>query len=180
MNKAFFLNTAFFLLTFFSCILLCAGCAAQRDAGQDAKYTLEELDNLARLEIYLPGESKPAKTIKDKEILYQFNHCSSSCNSDPDSDSEEHQRELEKAASGAAEKYHIVSYKYPVSRFHQKKPEKNMTVTLYEDALNGINIVKTEVAEESIKGADIPGEYLTFYSEIPEEEKAFYQSLAEE
>ena len=55
-----------------------------------------------------------------------------------------------------------------------------MTVTLYEDALNGTNIVKTEVAEESIKGADIPGEYLIFYSEIPEEEKAFYQSLAEE
>ena len=84
------------------------------------------------------------------------------------------------SADEAAEKYHIVSYKYPVSRFHRKKPEKNMTVTLYEDALNGINIVKTEVAEESIKGADIPGEYLTFYSEIPEEEKAFYQSLAEE
>lgn len=42
-----------------------------------------------------------------------------------------------------------------------------------------VNIIKTEVSEQSVKGADIPKEYLTFYSEISEEDE-FYQPPAEE
>lgn len=159
-------------------ILLCTSCAT-RTGTADAGYTAEELDNLAELELYLPGEDTPAKVIRDEKILYQYNHCASSC--DEASDTEERQEELEETVEGAAEKFRIVSYKFPVSRVHKKELIKNMTVTVYEDTLdsqkNAQNIIKTEISEESVKGIPVPAEFLTFYSEISEEEMAFYHSL---
>ena len=178
-KKIIWMKKIYALLFLPALILLpCGGCAVQRDAKpeaeQGAAYTLEELGNLAQLEIYLPGDDEPVKIITDEEILYQYNQCPSLCVSNSEPESEERQEELRKAAASAAEKCLLVAYKYPVSRFHKAELEKSTTITLYED----INIIKTEVSEESIKGADIPAEYLTFYSEIPREELEFYQTLA--
>ncbi|MCI9167464.1 MAG: hypothetical protein HFH01_04635 [Dorea sp.] len=156
------------------CFLLpCGGCSGQRGESPAKKYTADELDNLALLKVYLPDSSEPEKIIRDEEILYQYNHCFPS---DSASYSEERQAEWEKTADSAAEKYHIVSYKYPVSRLHKGELEKNMTITIYEDT----DVIKIEVSEESMKGVPVPVEYLVFYSEGSDEETEFYHSLLDE
>lgn len=153
------------LMIFLLCI--CAGCSAV----QGGKYTSEDLDNLAEIRIYSAEDNELIKTISDEEQLYQYNQCSVF----DDSDTEEHQNELQEGLEGAREQYYLISYKYPVARFGEKELEENTTITLYENT----NIVKMTVAEENIKAFSIPEEFLTFYYELSEEEMDFYHSLVE-
>lgn len=153
------------LLVASACI--CVGCAGQ----SDAKYTREELDNLARIEIYPAGSGEPVKVVEEEELLYRYNQIFFD-----DSDLEEHQKELEESAEELAEEYQFVSYKYPVSHFNNGEPEENMTVIIYKDS----DIVKMTVSQESIKGGYVPEEYLTFYYELSDTDMEFYRSLAED
>lgn len=164
MNKKIYMKIGM-LLMFVLCF--CAGCSA----GQERKYTLEELDNLAEIKIYSAENNELIKSISDEETLYQYNQCLLL----DDSDIEERQDELEKDLEGAKEQYYLISYKYPVARFGEKELEENTTITLYEDT----NIIKMTVAEESIKAFSIPEEFLIFYYELSEEEMNFYHSLVE-
>lgn len=155
------------------CILLVSGLCIFTgcSAGQGEKYTVEDLDNLAEIRIYSAENDELIKTINDEEQLYQYNQHSFF----EDSDMEESQEELEKNLEEAKEQYFLVSYKYPVARFGEKELEENTTITLYENT----NIIKMTVAEEGIKAAAIPEEFLIFYYELSEEEINFYRFLAE-
>ncbi|MCM1090028.1 MAG: hypothetical protein NC413_04240 [Muribaculum sp.] len=147
-------------------LCICAGCSAQ----QERKYTLEDLNNLAEIQIHSAEDNEPIKTISDEEQLYQYIQCSLWSDLDV-----EEQDELKKGLEDVKEQYYLVSYKYPVARFGKKELEKNNTITLYEDT----NIIKMTAAEESIKAFSFPEEFLTFYYEATEEEMNFYRSLVE-
>ena len=164
MNKKRFIKIGMFLVML---LCICAGCSMK----QEEKYTLEELDNLAQIEIYLAENDEQIKVIDDEELIYQYIQCF------PDgSYSEEEQEELEKSLEGIAEEYYLISYKYPVARFGKGELEKNTTITIYENS----NIVKMTVSDESIKAFSIPQEFLTFYYEVSDEDMEFYRSLIEE
>ncbi|MCM1050291.1 MAG: hypothetical protein NC433_17925 [Clostridiales bacterium] len=165
MNKKIYIKIGI-LLVWGLCV--CVGCSA----GQERKYTIEELDNLAEIKIYSAENNELIKTISDKEQLYQYIQCSLWHDLDVE---EERQDELKKGLEGIEEQYYLVSYKYPVARLGDKELEENTTITLYEDT----NIIKMAVAEESIKAFPIPEEFLIFYYEISEEEMQFYRSLVE-
>lgn len=153
-------------------VCICAGCAA----GQEQKYTREELNNLAEIRVYTAEDEELIQTVTDEELLYRYNQCSA-LEEDviEEQITEERQTEIKKALEGAKEQYQLVSYKYPAARFGKKDLEKLMTLTLYENE----NIIKMTVADESIKAFSLPEEFLTFYYEISEEEMQFYRSLAE-
>lgn len=153
------------LLVFGLCI--CAGCSAQ----QGEKYTAEELDNLAEIRIYSAGSDDLIKTVSDEDQLYQYNQYLLL----DDSDVEERQNELKESLEGVKEQYDLISYKHPAAHFGEKELEKNITITLYENT----NIIKMTVAEESVKGASIPEEFLVFYYELSAEGIDFYRSLTE-
>ncbi len=150
-----------------SALVLCilTGCSAR----QDKKYSMEELDNLAKIEIYSAKDNELIKTIEDEETLYQYNQHGFF----DDSEIEEHQEELEKSLEGAREQYYFISYKYPAAKFGSREPEENVTLTFYENS----NTVKMTVSEEAVKNISLPQEFLTFYYELSEEEMEFYQSL---
>ena len=73
------------------------------------------------------------------------------------------------------EVYTIVIYKAPVAVINNGALEKLMELTIYEDS----DIVKEQIAPESIKMFKIPEEFLVFYSTVSDEEKDFMVSLAE-
>lgn len=148
-------------------LCICAGCSMK----QERKYTPEELDNLAQIEIYSAENDGLVKVIDDEDVLYQYIQCFWD-----GSYSEEEQEELEKSLEGTAEEYYLISYKYPVARFDKGGLEKNTTVMIYENS----NVVKMTVADESIKAFSIPQEFLTFYYEVSDEDMEFYQSLIED
>lgn len=159
-----------------ACVLL--GCGA----SQDRKYTEEELDHLARLEIYEAGSDTPLKTIEDEEILYQYNQILSRSGDDGDDlaewepdfdDYEPEEGEWKETPVDEQETYHIVAYKYPVAKFGDKEPVKTLTMTLYENT----DVVRITVADTVIKSFSLPEEFLTFYYEMSEEEREFYDSL---
>ena len=56
----------------FLVLCICVGCSS----NQDSSYTLEQLDNLAQLEIYSAETNELIKVINDEETLYQYNQCS--------------------------------------------------------------------------------------------------------
>ncbi len=164
MDKKRFIKISMFLVMV---LCICAGCSM----NQERKYTLDELGNLAQIEIYSAENDELVKVIDDEETLYQYNQCF------PDgSYSEEEQEELEKSLEGIAEEYYLISYKYPVARFGKGELEKITTVMLYENS----NVVKMTVADESIKAFSIPQEFLTFYYEVSDEDMEFYRSLIED
>lgn len=147
-------------------LCICAGCSAQ----QGEKYTAEELDNLAEIRIYSAENNELIKTVSDEDQLYQYNQYLLL----DDSDVEERQSELEEKLEGAKEQYDLISYKYPAAHFGEKELEKNTTITLYENT----NIIRLTVAEESIKGASVPEEFLVFYYKLSADGIDFYRSLA--
>lgn len=154
-------------------LCLCAGCAA----GQEQKYTREELNNLAEIRVYTAGAEEPIKTVTDEEQLYQFNQCAAFQEDITEEyGNEEYQKEIKKTPEEAGAQYHLVAYRYPAARFGKKELEKFITLTLYEDS----NIVKIVVADESIKAFSLPEEFLTFYYEVSAEDMEFCRSLAEE
>lgn len=162
MNKKRYVGTVVLL----TLLCICVGCSA----SQNTKYTLDDLGNLAQIEIYSAETNELVKVVDDEEMLYQYNQCSYDYSS-----SEEQQKELEKAIEGVEEEYYINLYKYPTAHFGRKELEKNTTITLYENS----NIIKMTVSEECIKGAYIPPEFLTFYYEISDKDMEFYHSLIE-
>lgn len=166
--------------SFAGCVLaacLLVGCSV----SQDRKYTEEELDNLAKLEIYEAGSDTPLKTIEDEETLYQYNQIFSGTGDDfaewePEFDDyEPEEGEWKENPSDGQETYRIVVYKYPVAKFGDKEPVKTLTMTLYENT----DIVRIVVADTVIKSFSLPEEFLTFYYEMTEEEREFYASLTE-
>ncbi len=165
MNKRNYIKICM-LLVLGLCIF--TGCSPR----QDKTYTMEELDNIAKIEIYSAKNDKLIKTINDENQIYQYNHCVFS----DDSDTEEYQEDLKKSIEGADEQYYFISYKYSAAHFSRQKTEKNSTITLYENS----NIVKMTVSEESVKNISLPEEFLTFYYEISDEDMEFYHSLIEE
>ena len=162
-NKKFIEISIFLVMV----LCICAGCSMNKER----KYTLEELDNLAQIEIYSAENDELIKVIDDEEMLYQHNQCFTDA-----SYSEEEQEELEKSLEGIAQDYYLITYKYPVARFGKGELEKITTVTIYENS----NIVKMTVADESIKAFSIPQEFLTFYYEVSDEDMEFYRSMIEE
>jgi len=160
-----------------ACVL--AGCGAPGEK----KYTDEQLNYLAKLEVYEAKSDALLKTIEDEEALYQYNYAQTFSGSwDEELDFEEEEaydayekrwEEMKETAENAQETYYIVEYKYPAAIFSDGKPEKTLTLTLYEDT----DIAKMEVAQESIKNTFVPEEFRTFYYEMAEEEREFYASL---
>ncbi|MCM1296349.1 MAG: hypothetical protein NC311_12490 [Muribaculaceae bacterium] len=69
MNKKIYIKISI-LLVWGLCV--CSGCSA----GQERKYTIEELDNLAEIKIYSAENNEFIKTISDEEQLYQYIQCS--------------------------------------------------------------------------------------------------------
>lgn len=167
--------------SFWGCVLaacLLVGCGV----SQDRKYTEEELDNLAKLEIYEAGSDTPLKTIEDEETLYQYNQIFSRSGDDGDDfaewepefdDYEPEEGEWKENPPDEQETYRIVAYKHPVAKFGDKEPVKFLTTTLYENT----DIVKIMVADTAIKSFSLPEEFLTFYYEMSEEDREFYDSL---
>lgn len=159
-----------------ACLLL--GCGA----SQERKYTEEELNHLAKLEIYEAGSDTLLKTVEDEETLYQYNQILSRAGDDGDGfaewepefdDYEPEEGEWKENPSDEQETYRIVVYKYPVAKFGDKEPVKTLTMTLYENT----DVVRITVADTVIKSFSLPEEFLTFYYEMTEEEREFYDSL---
>lgn len=164
MNKKRFTKISMVLVM---AMCICAGCSMK----QERKYTEEDLDNLAQIEIYSAENDELIKVIDDEETIYQYIQCF------PDgSYSEEEQEELEKGLEGIVEEYYLISYKNPVARFGNGELEKNTTITIYENT----NIVIMTIADDSIKAFSIPQEYLTFYYEVSDEDMEFCRSLIDD
>lgn len=146
-------------------VFLLTGCGAS-----EGRYTREELGNLAKLEVYEAGSGTLLETIEDEETLYQYNQAGTASE---DAYTAAKENELKESAEEAGETYYIVAYKYPAAKFGEKEPQKNLTITLYQDT----DIAKMTAAGESVKNLPLPEELLTFYYEMSEEESAFYKEL---
>ena len=161
-------------------VMLLTGCGSLAEE----EYTREELEDLARLELYEAGSDELLRTIEDGETLYQYLQATAV----PEADNEYYEYEaddeyyeygawgdgeLKEAAENAGAAYYLVAYKYPAAKFGGKEPEKVYTVTLYRD----VKIAKMTAAEGVVKVIDLPEEMLTVYYEMSEEEADFYESL---
>ena len=153
----------FLLASILSAVAL-IGCGAGRDDDDG------NVQELAQIEIYA-DDGRLVNTISDEDILRRFS--SLSYTDIPVEDSE--QDELASAVGNLTEVYTIVIYKAPVAVYNDGTLEKLVELTIYEDS----NIVKEQVAPESIKMYKIPKEFLVFYSTVSDEEKDFLLSLAE-
>lgn len=140
------------------------GCGAGRD---DEEGNVQEL---AQIEIYA-DDGGLINTISDEDILRRFSSLSYTDISVEDSE----QDELASAVGNLTEVYTIAIYKAPVAVINNGALKKLMELTIYEDS----NIVKEQIALESIKMFNIPEEFLVFYSTVSDEEKDFILSLAE-
>ena len=154
----------YFLLAGILSAVALTGCGAGRDDDDG------NVQELAQLEIYADG-GRLINTISDEDILRRFS--SLSYTDIPVEDSE--QDELASAVGNLTEVYTIVIYKAPVAVFNNGALEKLMELTIYEDS----NIVKEQIAPESIKMFKIPEEFLIFYRTVSDDEKDFMLSLAE-
>lgn len=166
-----------------SALTVCAltGCALSEESG----YTREDLDNLAKLEVYEAGSDTLLKTIEDEETLYRYNQLFSMTMTGDEDDFAEWETERESCYEQGEgeleekpeeEETHLIAvYKYPVAKFGDKEPVKMLTMTLYENT----DIVKITVSDDSIKMFSLPEDFLTFYYRMSEEEREFYASLTE-
>lgn len=147
---------------------LLAGCGS----GSESGYTREDLNDLARLELYEAESGMLLKTIEDEEILYQY--CQAEVMSEDAYDAEK-EKSLREAAENAGASYYLEVYQYPAAKFGDKEPKKISTTTLYGDT----NIAKLVVESDAVKNIVLPEELLTFYYEMSEEESGFYETLLE-
>ena len=155
----------YFLVAGILSAITMAGCGADRNSAG------EDLQRLAQIEIY-SGDGNLINTVADEDVLKQF----SSLNfTDIASDTDSEQDALESNAEELTVLYTIISYKAPVAVHNDGTPEKLTEITVYEES----NIIREQVAPESIKGGYISEEYLTFYSIVSDEDKNFLLSLAE-
>ena len=142
-----------------------AGCGADRgNRGKD-------LQGLSQIEVY-SSDGHLINTILDEEILSQFNDLNYT---DIPSDTDEEMDTLESKIEDLNVICTIISYKTPVAAYNDGSLEKLMELTVYEDS----NIIKEQIASETIKGGYVPKEFLTFYVTVSDEDKNFILSLAE-
>lgn len=142
-----------------------AGCSADRgDRGKD-------LQGLSQIEVY-SSDGHLVNTILDEEILSQFNDLNYT---DIPSDTDEEMDALESKIEDLNVICTIISYKTPVAAYNDGSLEKLMELTVYEDS----NIIKEQIAPETIKGGYVPEEFLVFYVTVSDEDKNFILSLAE-
>lgn len=149
--------------------VLLTGCGI----SSEKTYTREELDNVAKLELYEAGSDEPLKTIEDENTLYQYVQAARSSEYAFEAETE---KELKETAENAGETCCLAVYKYPAAKFGDKEPEKNYSIILYQD----VNIAKLAVEGTTVKNIALPEELLTFYYEMSEEESAFYKGLVSE
>ena len=156
----------------FLLILMCiltiiglAGCGVgPDDRGKD-------LQGLSQIEVY-SSDGHLINTILDEEILSQFNDLNYT---DIPSDTDEEMDTLESKIEDLNVICTIISYKTPVAAYNDGSLEKLMELTVYEDS----NIIKEQIAPETIKGGYVPEEILTFYVTVSDEDKNFILSLME-
>ena len=142
-----------------------AGCGEDRDdRGKD-------LQGLSQIEVY-SSDGHLVNTILDEEILSQFNDLDYT---DISSDTDAEMEALESKIGDLNVICTIISYKTPVAANHDGSLEKLMELTVYEDS----NIIKEQIAPETIKGGYVPKEFLTFYVTVSDEDKNFILSLME-
>ncbi len=142
-----------------------AGCGADRgNRGKD-------LQGLSQIEVY-SSDGHLINTILDEEILSQFNDLNYT---DIPSDTDEEMDTLESKIEDLNVICTIISYKTPVAAYNDGSLEKLMELTVYEDS----NIIKEQIAPETIKGGYVPKEFLTFYVTVSDEDKNFILSLME-
>lgn len=142
-----------------------AGCGEDRgDRGKD-------LQGLSQIEVY-SSDGHLVNTILDEEILSQFNDLDYT---DISSDTDAEMNALESTIGDLKVICTIISYKTPVAANHDGSLEKLMELTVYEDS----NIIKEQIAPETIKGGYVPEEFLTFYVTVSDEDKKFILSLME-
>lgn len=160
-----------------------AGCGNGARKG----YTREELDNLARLELYEAGSDMLLQTIEDEETLYRYCQARAASEDAYEYEAEESLKETAESAEtagttesaetaeSAGASYYLAVYQYPAAKFGDKTPKKIYTITLYQDT----NIAKMVVEDEVIKMITLPEEFLTFYYKMSDTEREFYESLLE-
>ena len=142
-----------------------AGCGADRgNRGKD-------LQGLSQIEVY-SSDGHLINTILDEEILSQFNDLNYT---DIPSDTDEEMDTLESKIEDLNVICTIISYKTPVAAYNDGSLEKLMELTVYEDS----NIIKEQIASETIKGGYVPKEFLTFYVTVSDEDKNFILLLME-
>ncbi len=142
-----------------------AGCGEDRDdRGKD-------LQGLSQIEVY-SSDGHLVNTILDEEILSQFNDLDYT---DISSDTDAEMDALESKIGDLNVICTIISYKTPVAANHDGSLEKLMELTVYKDS----NIIKEQIAPETIKGGYVPEEFLTFYVTVSDEDKNFILSLME-
>ena len=142
-----------------------AGCGVDRgDRGKD-------LQGLSQIEVY-SSDGHLVNTILNEEILSQFNDLDYT---DISSDTDAEMDALESKIGDLNVICTVISYKTPVAANHDGSLEKLMELTVYEDS----NIIKEQIAPETIKGGYVPEEFLTFYVTVSDEDKKFILSLME-
>ena len=146
--------------------LLLTGCGLNREDG----YTREDLQNIARLELYEAENDELLKTIEDEETLYEYIQAAQFSE---DAFEAENEKELEETAENAGASYYLLVYKYPAARLGDQEPEVNYRTVLYQDT----DIVKDVVVDAGIKNMTLPEDMRTFYYKMSEEESAFYRGL---
>ena len=131
----------------------------------------KDLQRLSKIEVYT-SDGQLVNTILDEEILGRFYDLD---DMDISSDTDVEMDALQHTVGDLDELCTIISYKTPVAAWHDGSLEKWMELTVYEDS----NIIKEQIAPETIKGGYVSEEFLTFYVMVSDEDKAFILSLME-
>ena len=142
------------------------------DCGVDRGDRGKDLRGYFHRQKYIQGDGQLVNTILDEEILSQFNDLNYT---DIPSDTDEEMDTLESKIEDLNVICTIISYKTPVAAYNDGSLEKLMELTVYEDS----NIIKEQIAPETIKGGYVPKEFLTFYVTVSDEDKNFILSLME-
>lgn len=142
-----------------------AGCGAGGNAGG------EDVQRLSQVEVY-SADGNLLGTVTDEDTLLRFSGLDYT---DISSDTDAEMDILESKTENLKVLYTIISYKAPVAAYNDGNPEKLMELTVYEDS----NIIKEQIAPETIRGGYVAEEFLTFYTTVSDEDKNFILSLAE-
>ncbi|WP_283607595.1 hypothetical protein [Faecalispora anaeroviscerum] len=137
------------------------------DQEESAK-SVEETQELAKVEVYTAKDDRLMKTIDDSEFLSKL--------SEENEEAEDQEKIVQSTTENRVPLYKFVAYKTPAALSNNQKYEKIFTITIFENS----NLIRTEVASEAIKSFPVPSEYLTFYEEVSNEKIDFFLSLAKE
>lgn len=142
-----------------------AGCGGGRNAGR------EDVQQLSQVEVY-SADGNLLGTVTDEDTLRRFSGLDYT---DISSDTDAEMDILESKTGDLKVLYTIISYKASVAVDNDGNSEKLMELTVYEDS----NIIKEQIAPETIKGGYVAEEFLTFYTTVSDEDKEFILSLTE-